>query len=52
MFWARNREKEIDNINETKNLFGRLWYMCLKIENCCLKIFVEMHMGKKVYGNA
>ena len=26
---------------------GPVWYMCLKIENCCLKIFVEIHVGEK-----
>ena len=29
-----------------------IWYMCLKTENCYLKIFVEIHVGEKVYGNA
>ena len=28
-----------------------VWYMCLKIENCCLKIFVEIRVGKKMCGN-
>ena len=31
---------------------GPVWYMCLKIENYCLKIFVEMRVGEKVCGNA
>ena len=31
---------------------GPVWYMCLKIENYCLKIFVEIRMGEKVCGNA
>ena len=26
--------------------------MCLKTENCCLKIFVEIRVGEKVYWNA
>ena len=28
---------------------GPVWYVCLKIENCCLKIFVEIRVGEKVY---
>ena len=31
---------------------GPVWYMCLKIENCCLKIFVEIRVGEKVHWNA
>ena len=27
---------------------GSVWYMCLKTENCCLKIFVEIRVGEKV----
>ena len=30
---------------------GSVWYMCLKIENCCLKTFVEIRVGEKVYWN-
>ena len=30
---------------------GSVWYMCLKTKNCCLKIFVEIRVGEKVYGN-
>ena len=30
---------------------GPVWYMCLKIENCCLKTFMEKRVGEKVYGN-
>ena len=29
-----------------------VWYMCLKTENCCLKLFVEIRVGEKVYENA
>ena len=31
------------------NALGPVWYMCLKTENCCLKIFVEIRVGEKVY---
>ena len=31
--------------------FGSVWYMCLKIENCYLKIFVKIRVGEKVYKN-
>ena len=29
-----------------------VWYMCLKIENCCLITFVEIRIGEKVCENA
>ena len=32
--------------------YGPVWYMCLKTENCCLKTFVEIRVGEKVYWNA
>ena len=25
-----------------------VWYVCLKTEKCCLKIFMEIRVGKKV----
>ena len=28
---------------------GPVWYMCLKTENYCLKTFVKIRMGEKVY---
>ena len=28
---------------------GPVWYVYLKTENCCLKTFVEIRVGKKVY---
>ena len=31
------------------NPLGPVWYMCLKTENCCLKTFMEIRMGEKVY---
>ena len=34
--------KTVDNL-------GPVWYMCLKTENCCLKTFVEIRVGEKVY---
>ena len=30
---------------------GPVWYVCLKTENCCLKIFMEIRVGKKVRWN-
>ena len=30
---------------------GYVWYMCLKIENYCLKTFVEICVDKKVREN-
>ena len=29
-----------------------VWFMCLKTENYCLKIFVKIHVGEKVRWNA
>ena len=34
------------------NYIGSVWYMCLKIKNYYLKIFVEIRVGEKVYRNA
>ena len=28
---------------------GSVWYVCLKTENCCLKIFIEIRVDEKVY---
>ena len=27
---------------------GPVWYVCLKTEKCCLKIFMEIRVGEKV----
>ena len=34
------------------NHLGPVWYVCLKTENCCLKIFVEVRVGEKMCWNA
>ena len=26
-----------------------VWYVCLKTKNCCLKTFVKIRVGEKVY---
>ena len=31
------------------NIIGSVWYMYLKTENYCLKIFVEIRVTEKVY---
>ena len=36
--------------NKTNQL-GPVWYMCLKTENCCLKIFLKIHVDEKVRSN-
>ena len=28
-----------------------VWYMCLKIENCCLKTFLKIHVDEKMCEN-
>ena len=38
--------------NPGKNHLGSVWYMCLKTEKCCLKIFVKIRVGEKVRWNA
>ena len=32
-------------------IISPVWYMCLKTENCCLKIFVEIRVGEKTCKN-
>ena len=32
---------------KASNHLGPVWYTCLKTENCCLKIFVEIRVGEK-----
>ena len=27
---------------------GPVWYVCLKTEKCCLKIFIEIRVGEKM----
>ena len=39
------------NSNTFSGYLGSVWYMCLKTENCCLKTFVEIRVGEKVYRN-
>ena len=36
-------------LKKLKVCLGLVWYVCLKIENCCLKIFVEIRVGEKMY---
>ena len=38
-------------VNELEDLRA-VWYMCLKTENCCLKIFVEIRVSEKMCWNA
>ena len=45
-FIHRSTKKKKKN---THTLSGPVWYMCLKTENCCLKTFVEIRVGEKVY---
>ena len=35
----------------TLRFMGPVWYMCLKTENCYLKIFMEIRVGEKVCEN-
>ena len=62
--WSKYAEYSLENIgsenvisikkNKKKLFFpskglGPVWYMCLKTENCCLKTFVKIRVGEKVY---
>ena len=33
------------------DIIGLVWYMCLKTENYCLKTFVKICVGEKMYEN-
>ena len=44
----KNWKLLFENINR---LLGSVWYMYLKIKNCCLKIFLKIYVGEKVYEN-
>ena len=39
----------VEGIGVVEGHLGPVWYVCLKTENCCLKIFVEIRVGEKVY---
>ena len=46
------KEKKLMNANKekkTENMY--VWYMHLKIENCCLKTCVEIRVDEKVCEN-
>lgn len=49
------KKKKKAHIPKTQLCFfhtlGGVWYIYLKIENCCLKIYVEICVGKKVCKN-
>ena len=48
-------EKLPNNWQHTSRSVNRnivhVWYMCLKIENCCLKIFIETRVSEKICEN-
>ena len=43
----KKRKKKGINFQNTVNI-GPVWFVCLKTENCYLKIFVEIRVGEKV----
>ena len=50
---ALRRERQMREFQEALDFcgfrdLGPVWYVCLKTENCCLKIFVEIRVGEKV----
>ena len=38
-------------IQKTERTLRTIWYMCLKTEICCLKIFMKIRVGEKMCGN-
>ena len=46
----KEKRKELKSLNTVCDL-GLVWYMCLKTVNCCLKIFMKIHVSKKIYKN-
>ena len=36
------------NVTIEDPYFGSVWFVCLKTENYCLKIFVEMRVSEQV----
>ena len=50
---SKTEKQEIKRKRNTYRLclgdLGPVWYVCLKTENCCLKTFVEIRVGEKVY---
>ena len=55
-FWGKNGTCKNKNIQEWKIYIKvdipRFCYVCLKTEICCLKTFVKIRVGEKVYWNA
>ena len=43
---------QIERTRVQAKILGLVWYMCLKIENCYLKIFVEIRVSEKMCGHA
>ena len=44
---TKENNKSLDQLG----FYGPVWYMCLKTENYCLKIFMKLHVGEKVCRN-
>ena len=40
-----------DKIENERKEIRSIWYICLKTENCYLKIFIKTRMNKKVCKN-
>ena len=48
---AKEKENKLVNLFFLYKYFGPVWYMCLKIENCCLQTFVKIRVIEKVCEN-
>ena len=45
----KSSSRRFQSIEKGKTIIiGPVWYMCLKTENCYLKIFVEIRVSEKV----
>ena len=42
-------QEEISIATNTIDYREPVWYVCLKTKNCCLKTFVKIRVGEKVY---
>ena len=46
IIFIKRKKKEGKNLKH--KLLVPVWFVCLKTENCCLKIFVKIRVGEKV----
>ena len=47
--WEIYEKRKNKKENLSVDNCGPVWYVYLKTENCCLKIFVKIRVNEKVY---